>query len=61
MIDANEALLNSYAGSRGRGGVNNKSYFVFLSFRCYDSWDSFVQQKSLNLQTLSQKVVSDLE
>ena len=29
MIDANEALLNSYARSRGRGGVNDKSYFVF--------------------------------
>ena len=26
------------------------------SIRCYDSWDSFVQQKSLNLQKLSQKV-----
>ena len=28
----------------------------YASIRCYDSWDSFVQQKSLNLRFLSQKV-----
>ena len=44
MIDANEALLNSYAGSRGRGGVNNKSYFVFLSLNNINQRLSRVQE-----------------
>ena len=30
------------------------------SIRCYDSWDSFVQQKSLNLRYLSQKVETQM-
>ena len=29
---------------------------AYASIRCYDSWDSFVQQNSLNLRYLSQKV-----
>lgn len=37
-------------------GTHNSPKPGRASIRCYDSWDSFVQQKSLNLQTLSQEL-----
>lgn len=37
-------------------GTHNSPRPGRASIRCYDSWDSFVQQKSLNLQTLSQEL-----